>query len=91
MQKWILGDNPIGKIYISPKATCLTFFCLNIQQPFISTPWMQALADCDEMFIDGTFRTVPSLFYQLVTIHVTAFSYVRLQFLVMYIHSNHKS
>jgi len=30
MLKWILGDNPIGKKYILPKATCLTFFCLNI-------------------------------------------------------------
>jgi len=43
---------------------------------FISRHLLQALADCKEMYIDGTFRTVPSLFYQLVTVHVRAFANV---------------
>jgi hypothetical protein len=52
---------------------------------FISNPLMEALSDCGEMFLDGTFRTVPPLFYQLVTIHVTAFAYVCFQFSSKYI------
>ena len=43
---------------------------------FISRNLLQVAADSKELFIDGTFRTIPSLFYQLVTIHVTAYSKV---------------
>ena len=43
---------------------------------FISTPLLQALADTTELYIDGTIRTVPSLFYQLVTIHARSFNHV---------------
>ena len=30
---------------------------------------LDVLATCDSWFIDGTFKTVPELFYQLMTIH----------------------
>ena len=43
---------------------------------FISNKLLRECIDTKEMFIDGTFRTVPTMFMQLVTIHLTGFSHV---------------
>jgi len=43
---------------------------------FISKHLLQPLAESRDLFIDGTFKTVPTMFYQLVTIHMAAYSHV---------------
>ena len=43
---------------------------------FVSRQLLEECLQSKELFIDGTFRTVPKLFYQLVTIHMSAFSNV---------------
>ena len=43
---------------------------------FISYELMLPFLEAGTIFIDGTFRVVPSIFYQLVTIHFLAFDKV---------------
>jgi len=51
-----------------------------------SFPLLKAYVETKTVFIDGTFRTVPSLFYQLVTLHVKSFNKV----LFLTLHANLK-
>ena len=44
---------------------------------FISLGILSNLRDTKELHADGTFQTVPGLFTQLFTIHVTAYGKVR--------------
>jgi|LakMenEpi03Aug12_release.lakeMendotaPanAssembly.Ray.scaffolds.fasta_scaffold1091347_1 hypothetical protein len=44
---------------------------------FISPGILPALRNCREIPIDATFRMVPGLFYQLMTLHVIAYGHVR--------------
>ena len=39
---------------------------------FLSRPLMDSFANARPIFLDGTFQTVPTGFYQLLTIHVAA-------------------
>ena len=43
---------------------------------FISYPLLHAFSESNTVFLDGTFRTVPKLFYQLVTLQFLAFNKV---------------
>lgn len=43
---------------------------------FVSRQLLEQCLDSKYLFIDGTFRSVPKLFYELVTIHLSAFSHV---------------
>ena len=43
---------------------------------FISVPLMSLLRDAEEIHSDATFEIVPNLFYQLFTLHITAYGKV---------------
>ena len=43
---------------------------------FISYPLLKAYVEAKVVFIDGTFRSVPTMFYQLVTLHIQSFNKV---------------
>ena len=47
---------------------------------FLSLVLLGQLGEATVMHLDATFRTVPGLFYQLLTIHVVVFNKVTIKF-----------
>jgi len=43
---------------------------------FVSKPLLPAFSETKHVFVDGTFRTVPTMFHQLLTVHFTAYNEV---------------
>jgi hypothetical protein len=69
----VISDSVDGQKFYQGRVTTSTGSSALI---FISWALISALRDTTEVHADGTFKTVPAMFYQLFTLHITAYGKV---------------